>query len=201
MFNEREIRATGYGEATSADGYGYMRYVDCNSALALLGFILFVDILRDIVEYITTARRRKRWAPSGSPWAGGRPEADILDFIADGGVKTSSRGCGDRRAAAGECRGRGVGVRVECVVLVRGRVACGVVVLVSFVGVEGAWRVEWCCVGEFVGVEGAWRVEWCCVGEFRGWRGVACVVGVVLVSFVGVEWAWRVSWCCVELCW
>ncbi|XP_069980940.1 uncharacterized protein [Penaeus vannamei] len=87
MFNEREIRATGYGEATSADGYGYMRYVDCNSALALLGFILFVDILRDIVEYITTARRRKRWAPSGSPWAEGRPEADILDFIADGGVE------------------------------------------------------------------------------------------------------------------
>ncbi|XP_037783895.1 uncharacterized protein LOC119580064 [Penaeus monodon] len=87
MFHEREIRATGYGEAVSADGYGYMRYVDCNSALALLGFILFVDILRDIVEYVTTGRRRRRWAPSGGAWAGGRPEAGLLDFIAGGGVE------------------------------------------------------------------------------------------------------------------
>ncbi|XP_042870340.1 uncharacterized protein LOC122252120 [Penaeus japonicus] len=87
MFNEREIRATGYGEATSADGYGYMRYVDCNSALALLGFILFVDILRDIVEYITTAKRRRRWASPESEWLGGRPDTDILTFITDGGVE------------------------------------------------------------------------------------------------------------------
>ncbi|XP_047735623.1 uncharacterized protein LOC125177616 [Hyalella azteca] len=51
----------------SASGYGYVHYIDCNSALALLSFILFIDLLRDIVQQITTAtttaaprRRRSR---------------------------------------------------------------------------------------------------------------------------------------------
>jgi len=76
-------RATGYGEYASASssGYGHMRYVDCNSALALLGFILFVDILRDVIEYITdTARRKKRWA------LGSAKDSDVLSFIMDGGA-------------------------------------------------------------------------------------------------------------------
>ncbi|KAK4307231.1 hypothetical protein Pmani_020987 [Petrolisthes manimaculis] len=51
---------SGYG---SQGGYGVSRYVDCNSALALLGFILFIDLLRDIIEDVTDdamERRRKR---------------------------------------------------------------------------------------------------------------------------------------------
>ncbi|XP_063586470.1 uncharacterized protein LOC134763865 [Penaeus indicus] len=47
----------------------------------------FLVVAFDIVEYITTAGRRRRWAPSGGLWAGGRPETDILDFITDGGVE------------------------------------------------------------------------------------------------------------------
>ncbi|XP_050711592.1 uncharacterized protein LOC126995758 [Eriocheir sinensis] len=73
---------SGYGEAMAASGYGVSRYVDCNSALALIGFILFVDILRDIIEDVTTPppmRRRKRWV--GGWWA----EPDILTFISEGG--------------------------------------------------------------------------------------------------------------------
>ncbi|CAL4138368.1 unnamed protein product, partial [Meganyctiphanes norvegica] len=74
--------STGYGEYASASssGYGHMRYVDCNSALALLGFILFVDILRDVIEYITMpTKRKKRWALSPK-------DSDVLSFIMDGGA-------------------------------------------------------------------------------------------------------------------
>jgi len=71
----------GYGEYASASGYGQTRYVDCNSALALLGFILFVDILRDVIEYITTAgKRKKRWV------LGAAKDSDVLSFIMDGGA-------------------------------------------------------------------------------------------------------------------
>ncbi|XP_071536888.1 uncharacterized protein [Panulirus ornatus] len=80
-----------YRESTSsASGYGYSRYVDCNSALALLGFILFVDILRDIVEYVVEGKgRKKRWVARDGSWAagGGRPEPDILTFVSEGGVE------------------------------------------------------------------------------------------------------------------
>ncbi|XP_076032889.1 uncharacterized protein LOC143020375 isoform X2 [Oratosquilla oratoria] len=64
-----------------------MRYVDCNSALALLGFVLFVDLLRDIVETVTTnnakRRRKKRWISTSDDVA--IPE--MLTFISDGGLQ------------------------------------------------------------------------------------------------------------------
>ncbi|KAK7067217.1 hypothetical protein SK128_019127 [Halocaridina rubra] len=90
-------RSAGYGELSSASGYGYMRYVDCNSALALIGFILFVDILRDIIESMIEqseegGARKKRWTKdAGGVWKINHTEeeeeeADILSFIQENGI-------------------------------------------------------------------------------------------------------------------
>ncbi|XP_045128551.1 uncharacterized protein LOC123514632 [Portunus trituberculatus] len=84
-------RSAGYGETMAASGYGVSRYVDCNSALALLGFILFVDILRDIIEDVTAPAeeerglRRKRWAARQGTWGSVSGEPDILTFVSEGG--------------------------------------------------------------------------------------------------------------------
>ncbi|KAK8406156.1 hypothetical protein O3P69_007108 [Scylla paramamosain] len=75
----------------AASGYGVSRYVDCNSALALLGFILFVDILRDIIEDVTTPEegarglRRRRWAARQGERDSVSGEPDILTFVSEGG--------------------------------------------------------------------------------------------------------------------
>lgn len=81
-------RSTAYGEFASASGYGYSRYVDCNSALALLGFVLFVDILRDILENITkekAMKRKKRWTPGSG--GEGELDSDILAFVSEDGAQ------------------------------------------------------------------------------------------------------------------
>jgi len=78
---QADYGATAYGDYASASGYGHMRYVDCNSALALLGFILFVDILRDVIEMITEEdKRKKRWALDSK-------DSDVLSFIMHGGAE------------------------------------------------------------------------------------------------------------------
>ncbi|XP_045595767.1 uncharacterized protein [Procambarus clarkii] len=79
--------------AASSRSYGHSPHVDCNSALALLGFILFIDILRDIVDYVTAEKeaalaRKKRWTDGRVLWENGsnwEDEPDILTFISEGG--------------------------------------------------------------------------------------------------------------------
>ncbi|XP_042870315.1 uncharacterized protein LOC122252100 isoform X2 [Penaeus japonicus] len=72
--------ASDYGGYGSDSGYGYSmtKYVDCNSAIALLSLILFIDILRDVVQQITNPNRRRRTLASDGD--------DILQFVSDGGV-------------------------------------------------------------------------------------------------------------------
>ncbi|XP_076031255.1 uncharacterized protein LOC143019495 [Oratosquilla oratoria] len=59
-----------YDYMAAASGYGgYEKTIDCNSALGLLGLLGLIELLRDIIEQITTQRRRKRDAedPFSSP--------------------------------------------------------------------------------------------------------------------------------------
>ncbi|XP_064081979.1 uncharacterized protein LOC135198340 [Macrobrachium nipponense] len=90
--------------ARGGGGYGYHRYVDCNSALAVIGFILFVDILRDFIETIIEKEgggggggggaRKRRWASDGEvsanfwiPREEGEEEPDVLEFVSEDGPK------------------------------------------------------------------------------------------------------------------
>ncbi|XP_071536887.1 uncharacterized protein [Panulirus ornatus] len=78
---------SGYGGYASESGYGYSltKYVDCSSALAILSLILFMDVLRDVVEQLTNPNnRRRRDSPDGDPMR--QEEEQLLQFIADGGV-------------------------------------------------------------------------------------------------------------------
>ncbi|KAF2365816.1 hypothetical protein FHG87_003436, partial [Trinorchestia longiramus] len=65
-------------------------YIDCNSALALLSFILFIDLLRDIVQQITsanaaTATAKSYLTPTFETDSGSEPYS-MLEFIQMGGA-------------------------------------------------------------------------------------------------------------------
>ncbi|XP_069980241.1 uncharacterized protein [Penaeus vannamei] len=79
--------ASDYGGYGSDSGYGYSmtKYVDCNSAIALLSLILFIDILRDVVQQITNPNRRRRGASTPD-------EEDLLEYGADGGAGALAEG-------------------------------------------------------------------------------------------------------------
>ncbi|XP_066951873.1 uncharacterized protein [Macrobrachium rosenbergii] len=95
-------RSMEYELGRGGGGYGYHRYVDCNSALAVIGFILFVDILRDFIETIIEKEeeeeegrgaggaRKRRWAPddevSANFWLPREEqEPDVLEFVSEDG--------------------------------------------------------------------------------------------------------------------
>ncbi|XP_068207735.1 uncharacterized protein [Palaemon carinicauda] len=87
-------RSIDYELARGGGGYGSQRYVDCNSALAVIGFILFVDILRDFIESVVEkeakAERKKRWAVGDDVITNfwhlpEEEEPDVLTFIQEDG--------------------------------------------------------------------------------------------------------------------
>ncbi|XP_027226517.2 uncharacterized protein [Penaeus vannamei] len=51
--------ASDYGGYGAADGYGYESSIDCNSALGLIGLLGLIELLRDIIDDITSTRRRR----------------------------------------------------------------------------------------------------------------------------------------------
>ncbi|XP_042870326.1 uncharacterized protein LOC122252112 [Penaeus japonicus] len=51
--------ASDYGGYGAADGYGYESSIDCNSALGLIGLLGLIELLRDIIDDITSQRRRR----------------------------------------------------------------------------------------------------------------------------------------------
>ncbi|XP_037784551.1 uncharacterized protein LOC119580473 [Penaeus monodon] len=57
--------ASEYGGYGAADGYGYESSIDCNSALGLIGLLGLIELLRDIIDDITTKRRRRSAADDG----------------------------------------------------------------------------------------------------------------------------------------
>ncbi|XP_042218858.1 uncharacterized protein LOC121864031 isoform X3 [Homarus americanus] len=77
----------GYGSYGSESGYGYSltKYVDCSSALAILSLILFIDVLRDVVQQLTNSNRRRRRGAQFDPQL--EEEHLLMQFISDGGVE------------------------------------------------------------------------------------------------------------------
>ncbi|KAL7641099.1 UNVERIFIED_CONTAM: hypothetical protein RMT77_008236 [Armadillidium vulgare] len=65
----------------SSSGYGFSKHVDCNSALALIGLLLFLDLLRDLLEDVTVRRKRS----INSIWSNDPPE--LITFVTDGGME------------------------------------------------------------------------------------------------------------------
>lgn len=73
---------TEWGSAVAEDrsgGHGYGKHIDCNSALALIGFILFIDILRDIIADLPDTGRKKR---DVAPWEASLAEVHRSPFAA-----------------------------------------------------------------------------------------------------------------------
>ncbi|ROT66673.1 hypothetical protein C7M84_015292 [Penaeus vannamei] len=88
--------ASDYGGYGAADGYGYESSIDCNSALGLIGLLGLIELLRDIIDDITSTRRR-RSADDG-----------VFGFLlssfgsAVGGLRASCRRC--RRSSCRSCK-------------------------------------------------------------------------------------------------